>query len=59
MGEVVDIMRNDKDNKDPLHIYTNEAETDNWDIYDDLKLEKPFGLHGLYKYISALWVLKG
>ena len=24
----------------------------NLDIYDDLKLKKPFGLHGLYKNIS-------
>ena len=23
-------------------------------IYDDFKFEKPFGLHGLYKNISAL-----
>ena len=39
---------------DPLHRYSNEAETANWDIYDDFKLEKPFSLHGLYKHISAL-----
>ena len=44
---------------DPLHRYSNEAETANWDIYDDFKLEKTFSLHGLYKYISALRVLKG
>ena len=24
------------------------------DIYDDFKLKKPFGFHGLYKHISAL-----
>ena len=24
------------------------------DIYDDFKLKKPFGLHGLYSNISAL-----
>ena len=29
--------------------YPKEAEKANWDIYDDLKLKKPFGLHGLYK----------
>ena len=28
------------------------------DIYDDFKMEKPFGLHGLYKSISALWGLQ-
>ena len=22
-------------------------------MYDDFKVEKPFGLHGLYKHISA------
>ena len=25
-----------------------------YDIYDDLKMNKPFGLHGLYTRISAL-----
>ena len=32
---------------------TNEAESANQDIYDDFKLRKPFGLHGLCKNISA------
>ena len=32
--------------------YSNEAERANWDIYDDFKLKKPFGLHGLYKNIQ-------
>ena len=39
---------------DPWHTYLNEAERANWDIYDDFKLKKPFGLHGLYNYMSAL-----
>ena len=35
-------------------MYSNKAEIANWDIYDDLKLEKKlFGLHGLYENISA------
>ena len=34
--------------------YSNEAEIANWYIYDDFKLKKTFGLHGLYKNISAL-----
>ena len=38
---------------DPYHRYSNEAERDNKEIYDDFKLKKPFGLHGLYKKISA------
>ena len=33
-------------------MYSNEVERA--DIYHDLKLKKPFGLHGLYKNISAL-----
>ena len=35
-------------------MYSNESERANEDIYDDLKLKKPFGFHGLYKNISAL-----
>ena len=27
-----------------IHRYSNEAERDNQDIYDDFKLKKPFGL---------------
>ena len=34
--------------------YSNEALRDiNSDIYDDFKLEKPFGLHGLKSYFGA------
>ena len=29
--------------------YSSEAERGNWDIYDDFKLKKTFGFHGLYK----------
>ena len=36
------------------HNNSNEAERANQDIYDDLKLKKPFGLHDLYKINSAL-----
>ena len=43
---------------DPQHRYLNEAERANKAIYDDFKLKKPFGLHGLHTNISALWVLK-
>ena len=32
---------------DPYHRYSNEAERDNQDIYNDFKLKKPFGLHDL------------
>ena len=32
---------------DPQHRYSNESERANKDIYDDFKLKKPFGLHGL------------
>ena len=39
---------------DQQQRYSNEAERANWDIYDDFKLKKPFGLHGLYKHNSAL-----
>ena len=35
-------------------MYSNESERDNQDIYDDFKLKKNFGLHGLHKNISAL-----
>ena len=35
-------------------MYSNESERANWDIYDDFKLKKPFGLHGLDKKYSAL-----
>ena len=38
----------------PKHTYSNEAERAIWDIYDDFKLKKPFGLHDLYKNISVL-----
>ena len=43
---------------DPYHRYSNEAERANEDIYDDFKLKKPFGLHGLCKDNSALYGLK-
>ena len=40
---------------DPKHRYPDKTEKANWDIYDDFKLKKKkFGLHGLYKTISAL-----
>ena len=39
---------------DPYNKYSNEAERASKDIYDDFKLKKTFGLHGLYKNISAL-----
>ena len=42
---------------DPYHRYSNEPERANSDIFDDLKLEKPFGLHDLDKNNSALWGL--
>ena len=32
----------------------NEAERANWEIYNDFKLPKPFGLRGLYRNLSAL-----
>ena len=32
---------------DPQHIYSNESERANEDIYDDLKLKTPFGFHFL------------
>ena len=35
------------------HRYPNEAERANWDIYDDFRLKKPFGLHCFYKNISS------
>ena len=38
-------------------MYSNKAQIANLDIYhvyDDFKSIKPFGLHGLYKDISAL-----
>ena len=35
-------------------MYLNEAERAKYDIYDDFKLIKPFGLYGLYQSISAL-----
>ena len=42
---------------DSQHKYSNEAEWANKYIYDDFKLKKPFGIHGLYKNIlSALRV---
>ena len=34
---------------DKAKMYSNEAKRDNEDIYDDLKLKKSFGLHGLHK----------
>ena len=34
---------------DKAKMYSNEAKRDNKDIYDDLKLEKSFGLQGLHK----------
>ena len=39
---------------DPQHRYSNEAERANYVIYNDFKLKKPFGLHGLYKKILTL-----
>ena len=38
-------------------MYSNEAERADQVIYDDFKLNKPFGLHGLYRNISLLWRL--
>ena len=38
--------------------YSNKAERVIQDIYDDIKLKKPFGLHGLYKHMSALYEIK-
>ena len=35
-------------------MYSNESERANEDIYNDFKLKKPFGLHGLLNNISAL-----
>ena len=32
---------------DSWHMYSNEAERANLDIYDDLKLKNPFSFHGL------------
>ena len=34
-------------------MYSNESERANEDIYNDFKLKKPFGLHGLLNNISA------
>ena len=34
---------------DPYHVYLNEAERADQDIYDDFKLKKTFDSHGLYK----------
>ena len=34
-------------------MYSNEAERANYDIYDNFKLKKYFGRHGLFKNISA------
>ena len=39
---------------DPAHRYSNEAERADQDIYDNVKLKKPFGYHGRCKNISAL-----
>ena len=39
---------------DPQDRYSNEAERGNYDIYDNFKLRKSFGFHGLYTNISAL-----
>ena len=40
---------------DPWYMYLNEAERADEDIDDDFKLKKKtFGLHGLFKNISAL-----
>ena len=33
--------------------YSDESERPYKDDYDDVKLKKPFSLHGLYKHISA------
>ena len=38
---------------DPSHMYSNESERANEDIYADFKLKKPFGFHNLHKKISA------
>ena len=38
---------------DPQHRYTNEAERANSVLYDDIKLEKPFGLQ---KYFSVVLI---
>ena len=35
-------------------MYSNESERADQDSYDDYKLKKPFGLHGLSECISAL-----
>ena len=40
---------------DRQHRYSNEAErATKLDIYDDFKLKKPSGIHGLHKNIPAL-----
>ena len=39
---------------DPQLRYSNESERAIQDIYDDSKLEKPFGFHSLYKKMSSL-----
>ena len=39
---------------DPWHRNSNEAERANEDIYDDFKIKKPFGFHGLKKNNSSL-----
>ena len=39
-------------------MYSNESERSKKDIYDDFKLKKPFGFHGVYANNSALCGLK-
>ena len=39
-------------------MYSNKTERANWDMCDNFKLKKPFGLHGLYRNILALQGLK-
>ena len=38
----------------PSTRYSNKAERNNQDIYDDFELNKTFGLYGLYELIT--WV---
>ena len=38
---------------DPKHVYSNEADRANWDIYDDFKLKKNC-FQGLYNNMSNL-----
>ena len=42
---------------EPQHMYSNEAEKDNWDIYDDFKLKKTLWFpRFMKKYFSIVRV---